>query len=86
MIAGYEVDFQIIDSPIVLECDGWSTHGLDKVRSSGTARDAELAAMGHVVLRFTYRSIVTRPGKEADRIRRNVVRWARLLGAISASG
>ena len=87
MLAGYEVDFRIIDSPIVLECDGWSTHGLDKVRfERDRTRDAELAAMGYIVLRFTYRSIVKRPGKEAERIRRNVARWApHLLGAISAS-
>ena len=87
MLAGYEVDFRIIDSPIVLECDGWSTHGLDKVRfERDRTRDADLAAMGYIVLRFTYRSIVKRPGKEAERIRRNVARWApHLLGAISAS-
>ena len=43
VIAGYEVDFRIIDSPIVLECDGWSTHGLDKVQfERDRTRDAEL--------------------------------------------
>jgi len=29
-LAGYEVDFRIIDSPIVLECDGWTSHGVDR--------------------------------------------------------
>ena len=87
VIAGYEVDFRIIDSPIVLECDGWSTHGLDKIQfDKDRVRDAELSALGYVVLRFTYRAIVKRPGKEAERIRRNLVRWApHLLGAVSAS-
>jgi hypothetical protein len=32
IIAGFEVDFRIVDSPIVLECDGWATHGLDKAQ------------------------------------------------------
>lgn len=76
-IAGFEVDFRIIDSCIVLECDGWTTHGLDKLQfERDRARDAELAAIGLVVLRFTYRGIVRGSAKEADRIRRNVRRWA----------
>ena len=86
VIAGYEVDFWIADSPIILECDGWSTHGLDRVQfEKDRVRDAELAALGCVVLRFTYRALITRPGKEAERIRRNLVRWAPnlLLGAVS---
>jgi very-short-patch-repair endonuclease len=85
-IARYEVDFRIIDSPILLECDGWSTHGLDRSQfERDRTRDAELTAMGYVVLRFTYRAITTRPGREADRIRRNVLRWApHLLGGILA--
>jgi very-short-patch-repair endonuclease len=87
VIAGYEVDFWIVDSPIVLECDGWSTHGLNKSQfEKDRTRDAELAAMGYIVLRFTYRGIIKRPAKEAERIRRNVRRWApHLLGGIPAS-
>ena len=87
VIAGYEVDFWIVDSPIVLECDGRSTHGLNKLQfEKDRTRDAELAAAGYIVLRFTYRSIIKRPAKEAERIRRNVKRWApHLLGGISAS-
>ena len=30
VIGGHEVDFRIVGSPIVLECDGWATHGLKK--------------------------------------------------------
>ena len=86
IIAGYEVDFRIIDSPIILECDGWSTHGLDRAQfEKDRTRDAELTALGHVVLRFTYRALIRRPDKEAERIRRNVSRWApHLLGGILA--
>ena len=77
IIAGYEVDFWIIDSPIILECDGWSTHGLDRAQfEKDRTRDAELTALGHVVIRFTYRAIIRRPSKEAERIRKNVSRWA----------
>jgi very-short-patch-repair endonuclease len=77
IIGGYEVDFRIIASPIVLECDGWATHGLKKEQfERDRTRDADLGALGFVVLRFTYRAIVKRPRKEAERIRRNVQRWA----------
>jgi very-short-patch-repair endonuclease len=85
IIAGFEVDFRIVDSPIVLECDGWATHGLDKAQfEKDRVRDADLAAVGCIVLRFTYRGIVRRPAREAERIRRNVERWApHLLRATS---
>ncbi len=76
-IGGYEVDFRVVDSPLVLECDGWATHGREKRQfERDRTRDAELAALGFVVLRFTYRAIVSRPAEEAERIRRNVARWA----------
>ena len=56
---------------------GWSTHGRERRQfERDRTRDAELAALGFVVLRFTYRAIVTRPAKEAERIRRNILRWA----------
>ena len=30
VIEGHEVDFRVIDTPVVLECDGWQYHGLDR--------------------------------------------------------
>jgi very-short-patch-repair endonuclease len=77
VIGGYEVDFHIIDSNLILECDGWTTHGRDRRQfERDRTRDAELVALGYVVLRFTYWAVVKRPAKEAERIRRIVVRWA----------
>ncbi len=77
LVGGVEVDFRIVDSPLILECDGWATHGRDRRQfERDRTRDADLAALGFVVLRFTYRSIVKRPAREAERIRRNVARWA----------
>lgn len=85
VIAGYEVDFWIIDSPIVLECDGWESHGLNRAQFElDRVRDAELGALGYLVLRFTYWAIVRRQAKEADRIRRNLLQWAPHL--LSSSG
>ena len=76
-LGGMEVDFRILDSPLILECDGWATHGRQRRQfERDRTRDADLAALGFIVLRFTYRSIVKRPAREAERIRRNVARWA----------
>ncbi len=77
VIAGYEVDFWIVGSPLVLECDGWDSHGRNRRQfEADRTKDTELAAIGYLVLRFTYRAIVKRPAQEADRIRRNILRWA----------
>jgi len=77
VIGGHEVDFVVIGSPIILECDGWTTHGLDKRQfEQDRVRDADLSALGHVVLRFTYRDITRDATRTAGRIRRNVERWA----------
>ena len=84
VIHGYEVDFWVIDSPIVLECDGWDTHGRNKVSfERDRVRDGELTAMGYITTRFTYRQITRQPAAQADRIRRVIRRWApHLLGGI----
>jgi very-short-patch-repair endonuclease len=87
VLGGYEVDFWVVDSPLVLECDGWATHGRERRQfERDRTRDADLAALGYVVLRFTYRAIMTRAAREAERIRRNVHRWAPHLRAAARSG
>jgi very-short-patch-repair endonuclease len=69
-------DFRVIGTPILLECDGWRYHGLDR---SGFERDRErdavLVAAGWIVLRFTYRAITGRSHEVANRIRAAVDRW-----------
>ena len=48
-IAGFEVDFWIIGTPIVLECDGWEFHAKTRAQQEAdAARDAHLAEHGHV--------------------------------------
>ena len=83
VLCGYEVDFWIVDSPVVLECDGWDSHGRDRVQfERDRVRDARLAAAGYLTVRFTYRQVMRRSGQVADRIRSVVRRWApRLLAA-----
>jgi hypothetical protein len=52
MICGYEVDFRVCGAPIILECDGWTYHGLQRSTfERDRERDADLAAAGWIVLR-----------------------------------
>ncbi|MDX2380445.1 MAG: DUF559 domain-containing protein [Acidimicrobiia bacterium] len=76
VIEGQEVDFRVTGTPIVLECDGWTFHGLNRSTfERDRERDARLSAAGWIVIRFTYRAITRSPSTTADRIRRNLDRW-----------
>lgn len=77
-IEGWEVDFRFVDTRLIVECDGWSTHGLDRKQfERDRIRDAELLAAGWHVIRVTYRSIVDDPATTAERLRRALDRLAR---------
>ncbi len=76
-IAGYEVDFQIIGTPIVLECDGWEFH--DKRRrkfEQDRVRRIELTAAGYVVVHFTWTMLTRQPQWVASKVIEAVRRWA----------
>lgn len=76
-IGGYVVDFLVVDTPVVIECDGWAAHVLDRPNwERDKIRDAALIALGYVVVHVTYRDILRRPGQTAERIRRALTRWA----------
>ena len=76
VIEGHEVDFRVIDAPVILECDGWAHHGLDRAGfERDRERDADLIAAGWIVVRFTYRAITVRPSAVARRIRAATERW-----------
>jgi very-short-patch-repair endonuclease len=77
IVDGYEVDFRFVDSIVILECDGWETHGRNKAQfEKDRIRDNELTANGWIVVRFSYRGITRRAAKEAERIRGILRRWA----------
>ncbi len=83
IVGGYEVDFRVAGTNIILECDGWETHGRNRQRfEQHKSRDADLIALGNIVVRFTYRAITRRAAKEAERIRAIVHRWAPHLDTV----
>jgi very-short-patch-repair endonuclease len=76
IICGHEVDFRVIGTRVIIECDGWTFHGRHRADfERDRRRDAELVAAGWIVLRFTYRAITTRPKETAERIAAAVARW-----------
>jgi very-short-patch-repair endonuclease len=69
-VAGYEVDFLVVGAKVVVECDGWQWHGLDRDQFEfDRARDAQLLAAGYVTVRVTWRQLRAEPARVAQRIR-----------------
>jgi very-short-patch-repair endonuclease len=76
-VAGWEVDFRFVGTPVIVECDGWTYHGLRRDQfERDRIRDAELISQGWVILRFSYRSITSHGATVARRIRAALVTWS----------
>ena len=76
-LAGYEVDFAVVDSPLFLECDGWSSHGLDRDQFEfDRDRNATLVGAGWIPVNFTWLQVTRRPDRVAHKIRDAVAQWA----------
>lgn len=76
-IEGFEVDFLIEGTPIVIECDGWEYHVADRTGwEHDLDRDAILGAAGYITLRRTRRQILFDAEDTAELIRALVIRWA----------
>jgi very-short-patch-repair endonuclease len=75
-VSGYEVDFLIRGTRVVLECDGYESHGLDRDQFEfDRVRNAELTGSGFVIVHFTWRQLTRGPSHVARRIEHNVARW-----------
>jgi very-short-patch-repair endonuclease len=60
-LRGYEVDFLWLNERVVVEVDGFAYHSSPRAFSRDRRRDAELAAAGFRVLRFTWDDIAQQP-------------------------
>ena len=77
IVQGYEVDFWIVDSNVVTECDGWSVHGADHDQFEfDRRRDAELLGKGTITMRVTWRQLVRTPRAVAGRILATLAEWS----------
>jgi very-short-patch-repair endonuclease len=75
-IGGWEVDFRVVGTNVLVECDGWTHHGLVREQfERDRIRDAQLTAAGWITIRVTYRAVVRSPAATAARIRAAVERW-----------
>jgi very-short-patch-repair endonuclease len=77
IVAGYEVDFLIIGSNIVIECDGWGSHGLNRDQFEfDRLRNIELVGAGYHIAQVTWRHLANDPHAAAERILKVVTMWA----------
>jgi very-short-patch-repair endonuclease len=53
----YRPDFLWRERHLIVETDGWETHGTRSAFEADRARDLQLKSMGYEVLRFTYRQV-----------------------------
>lgn len=68
-VLGFEVDFLVDGTNVVVECDGWSTHGLDRqVFLSDRDKDSYLMSKGYVVVRVTRAMLLFRARMVGERI------------------
>jgi very-short-patch-repair endonuclease len=71
----FVVDFLWPDVRLVIEVDGWMSHGGRSAFEEDRARDARLALLGYEVVRFTWRQLTRDPRGVATTIR--AILWAR---------
>ena len=60
-VGPYTVDFFWPDQRVIVETDGYATHGHRDAFERDRAQDAALTAAGYVVLRFTYLQVEREP-------------------------
>ncbi len=75
-IEGWEVDFRFLGTAILVECDGWTTHGRRRHQFEQDRRkDDDLRAAGWIPARVTYRAVTQHGADVARRLRRLLDRW-----------
>jgi very-short-patch-repair endonuclease len=77
IVEGFEVDFLFVGTAVILEADGWSTHGLLRDQFEfDRDRDQILTAAGYSVIHFTKRQLLANPATLAERISTTLRRLA----------
>jgi very-short-patch-repair endonuclease len=77
VVEGFEVDFLVVGTPVIIECDGWASHGLDRDQFEyDRIRNTELTAAGYVFAHVTWRQLQADPAAAAARIVAVIRRWS----------
>ncbi len=76
-VGPFEVDFTWRDQRLVVETDGWRSHGTRTSFESDRARDIELRLLGFDVVRLTYRQVTDQPAATAAKLRKLLSRSLR---------
>jgi very-short-patch-repair endonuclease len=69
-VNGYEVDFVWPDERLIVETDGWETHGTRTAFENDKRRDAAHTQAGYRVLRFSWRQVKYEPATVKAAVRR----------------
>ena len=75
VIETYEVDFSWHRQRLIVETDGWQSHGTRRAFEGDRLRDAELTAAGWRVVRITWRRIEDDPEAVAAQLKRLLAMW-----------
>ncbi len=76
-VDGKEIDFRIVGTNILLECDGRTYHGeFTDGFETDRSRDQETLGVGFLTMRFTWAQITRSPGTLARRMANVLRRWA----------
>ncbi len=80
-VAGRERDFVFERERVIVELDGYQTHGTKASFERDRERDAALLAAGYVTIRITWGRLKSDPQREADRLLRILEDRRRMLAA-----
>ena len=73
-VAGLEVDFYWPTGRLIVETDGYASHGRQAAFERDHERDGRLRDADYAVLRFTYRQVTEKPAWVAASIRRELTK------------
>ncbi len=78
VVLGYEVDFRVIGTQVLIECDGWGSHGLNRDQFEfDRIRNSELVGAGFVLAHITWGQLRKDRPNTARRLRTVIERWSR---------
>jgi very-short-patch-repair endonuclease len=81
-IGGHLVDFAWLDERVIVETDGWAAHGHRAAFERDHARDADLAARGWIVVRFTWRQVCDAPTRVVAQVSQTLAARRSTQGAV----